>query len=117
MGRLYLLLKGAKFHICMGCLFSQQDAHIYCENGHWGACIHGHRDAYIHVTTGTWDAYFWGYLDSLDTGSDRFPYLAHPLLGAYLLTTYTYQRMHLLTRVYSITVQCKTCAHWLFNKD
>ena len=79
--------------------------------------VNRHRDAYIHVTTGTWDAYFWGYLYSLDTGSDRFPYLAHPLLGAYLLTTYTYKWMHLLTRVYSITVQCKTCAHWLFNKD
>ena len=29
------------FTVCMGCLFSQRDAHIYCENGH--------PDAYIHV--------------------------------------------------------------------
>ena len=44
----------------MGCLFSQRDAHIYCENGH--------LDAYIHVSNGIglpirenshpgWDAY------------------------------------------------------------
>ena len=30
--------------VCMGCLFSQRDAHIYCENGH--------LDAYIHVNIG-----------------------------------------------------------------
>ena len=27
--RLHSLLKGAKFHTCMGCLFSQRDAHAY----------------------------------------------------------------------------------------
>ena len=27
--------------ICMGCLFSQRDAHIYCENGHPGCVFLG----------------------------------------------------------------------------
>ena len=30
--------------LCMGCLFSKQDAHIYCENGH--------QDAYVFVHIG-----------------------------------------------------------------
>ena len=30
--------------VCMGCLFSQRDAHIYCENGH--------PHAYIRVNIG-----------------------------------------------------------------
>ena len=33
------------FTVCMGCVFSQRDVHIYCENGH--------PDAYIHVSIGT----------------------------------------------------------------
>ena len=37
-------LNGQNFIVCMGCLFSQRDTHIYCENGH--------LDAYIHVNIG-----------------------------------------------------------------
>ena len=29
-----------KFTVCMGCVLSQRDGHIYCENGHPGAYIH-----------------------------------------------------------------------------
>ena len=79
--------------ICMGCLFSQRDAHIYCANGHPGARIYvnigiGHRDAYIHVNTGTRDAYFWGCLYSLDTG--------------YLLPAFSFRLLRRLLEVFFI---------------
>ena len=51
---------------CMGCPFSQQDAHVYCENGH-PECKH--REAlYFHVKIGFRDACIWGCLYLLDTG-------------------------------------------------
>ena len=39
-----LIVRMGKFIVCTGCLFSQRDAHIYCENGH--------PHAYIHVDIG-----------------------------------------------------------------
>ena len=39
-----LIVKWENFNVCMGCPLSQQDAHIYCENGH--------PDAYIYVNIG-----------------------------------------------------------------
>ena len=38
---------------------------------------------------------------------------AYLLLGAYLLTTYTYERMCLLTRVYGSIGLCLFCTRWL----
>ena len=44
-GMCTLIVKTGKISVvCMGCLFSQRDAHIYCENRH--------PDAYIYVNIG-----------------------------------------------------------------
>ena len=44
-------------------------------------------------------------------GFHCIPYLAHILLGTYLLTTYTYKRMHLLNRVYG-TLKVSDYSGW-----
>ena len=40
--------------ICLGWLFSQRDAHIYCENGHPGAYIHVNIGIGMPIVTSKW---------------------------------------------------------------